>query len=234
MLDLAMVMPVYNEEECIEGVIQSWLKTLESLDIQFRMIVLNDGSRDGSLAALQKIKNKNLEVVDKPNSGHGPTIRKGYEMGTEIAEWVFQCDSDDEMQPDSFPKLWEKRAEHDILFGIRDNRSQSLARKVITRVSRMTVRLLYGGGVTDVNTPYRLIRAELLAQILPQIPGDTFAPNVIISGVFAKARKRIYEINVPHLGRRTGTVSIMKWNLWKSAIKAFRQTLTTRPSFAAK
>lgn len=227
---LALVMPVYNEEACIAAVVAAWRDLFTSLAIDFRMIILNDGSRDGTAEALAPLgEDPRIEIINKTNSGHGPTILAGYARAVKAADWVFQCDSDDEMKPEHFSRLWEKREAHDALFGVRTGREQNAGRKLISVVSRGTVRLLFGGGVDDVNTPYRLMRAPLLEQIIAQIPPDTFAPNVIISGAFARAGVRIYNEPVPHEQRRTGTVSIVKWKLWKSAIRSFLQTLRCRP-----
>ncbi len=94
--ELALVMPVYNEEDCIEAVIDTWFAELNRLGIDFRMIVLNDGSRDNTAARLSRFAdNESIQVVTKENSGHGPTILKGFQLAVEEAEWVFQVDSDD-------------------------------------------------------------------------------------------------------------------------------------------
>jgi glycosyltransferase involved in cell wall biosynthesis len=200
------------------------------MGIEFRMIVLNDGSRDGTREALAAFEgDPRVTVIHKPNSGHGPTILMGYRQAVELAPWVFQCDSDDEMKPEHFPELWNIRDPYDAVFGLRQGRRQNVGRKIISAGSRLTVRLLFGKGVLDVNTPYRLMRSDLLKQILPQIPDDTFAPNVIISGTLARSGARICNRPVPHEGRRTGTASIVKWKLWKSALKALWQTLRCRP-----
>jgi hypothetical protein len=90
------------------------------------------------------------------------------------------------------------------------------------------VRLFFGSGVTDVNTPYRLIRSKILEKIVCQIPPDTFAPNIIISGMLCKSELRIYEQPVPYENRKTGKVSIVKGKLWKSAVKSFWQTFYCR------
>lgn len=231
MLNLAIVMPVYNEEECINGVITSWYQTLLQLGISFRIIVLNDGSKDNTIDALQAFNdNAQIEIVDKPNSGHGPTILEGYKHAAEIADWVFQCDSDDEMKAEFFPDLWMRREGYDALFGYRFGRQQNMGRKLISVCSRMIVKALFSSGVTDVNTPYRLMRGPLLKSIIQQIPADTFAPNVIIAGTFAKANARIFNQPIPHENRKTGAVSIIKWKLVRVAFRSFLQTLRCRPS----
>ena len=229
--ELVLVMPVYNEEACIADVVRGWRDQFTRLNIDFHMLILNDGSRDDTAGALAAFDDdEKVEVIDKTNSGHGPTILVGYHRAVKLGEWVFQCDSDDEMKPGHFSALWERRGDYDALFGARVGREQNSGRRLISACSRAVVGVLFGQGVEDVNTPYRLMRARLLERIILQIPTDTFAPNVIISGAVARAGLRIYNHPVPHEHRRTGTVSIVKWKLWKSVMRAFWQTLWCRPT----
>lgn len=231
--DLAIVMPVYNEQACIISVVESWVTVLSNLNIDFQFLILNDGSTDGTKEALDFFnKDRRIKIIHKHNTGHGPSILLGYRKAVQIAEWVFQCDSDDEMKADCFTGLWEKSKRYHALFGIRKDRHQTLSRKLITICSRMIIRLLYGPGIVDVNTPYRLIRSTILKQIIFQIPEDTFAPNIIISGTLSKMGARIYEHSVPHENRKTGKASLLKLKLLRSTMRAFWQTLTYRPVVA--
>ena len=220
-------MPVYNEEECITAVVTGWRDELYRLDIDFVMIVINDGSKDGTQKKLEPFSSDDrIIVIEKENSGHGPTILRGYNLAVDQAEWVFQTDSDDEMSPGSFHELWGRRKDFDALFGCRTKRVQGFSRKFITATSRGIVRVLFGMGVKDVNTPYRLLRGTVLKNILVKIPHDTFAPNVIISGLLSALGARIYNHPVRHKCRRSGTVSIVNLRLWLASIKSFRQTIT--------
>ena len=225
---LAIVMPVYNEEEVIGTVLEKWVTALDALNIDYTINSYNDGSKDNSLSIIQQKANKfpgKVIAHDKPNSGHGPTILQGYrEAVANGYDWIFQVDSDDEMGPECFAELWNKRNEFDFLVGIRDGRKQLFPRKVISAVSRLCVRLFYGKSIWDVNTPYRLMRVSALKEIYFQIPEDTFAPNVIISGMVADKKLRYYESKVPQRDRQTGEVSIKKWRLFKGATKSFYQT----------
>lgn len=230
-LDLIVVMPVYNEQDCIVEVLQAWRARLLELGVTFKILVLNDGSRDGTKEALTVFAaDSHIEVINKANSGHGPTILQGYREAAQQASWVFQCDSDDEMKPAQFPLLWDKRNQYDALFGMRQGRQQNIGRQLISACSRLTVKLLFGAGVMDVNVPYRLMRSTFLQPVIKQIPPNTFAPNVIISGAFSKAGLRLYNHPIPHESRATGVVSIMRWKLFKAVFKSFWQTVQCRPT----
>lgn len=225
---LCVVMPVYNEQDAIGAVLGKWAKALDALGLDYTIRPYNDGSKDDSLAVM-KSKAEGLphvEVRDKPNGGHGNTILTGYrEAAADGFNWIFQIDSDDEMGPEKFGELWNRRNDYDFLVGIRDGRVQALPRKFISFVSRLCVRVFYGKSVWDVNTPYRLMRVSAFRDFYERIPLKTFAPNVILSGLAARNQLRCYEIKVPQHDRITGEVSIKKWKLLKAALTSFCQTI---------
>lgn len=225
---LCVVLPVYNEEAAIGGVLEKWSRALGALGIDFVIRPYNDGSKDASLAVMRKVAgcDSRIDVRDKPNGGHGNTILTGYrEAAADGFAWVFQVDSDDEMGPEGFPELWNRRGEHDFLVGFRDGRKQALPRKIVSAVSRLSVRVLYGKGVWDVNAPYRLMRVSAFSRFFSRIPPTTFAPNVILSGLAARHKLRLFECPVAQRDRRTGEVSIKRWKLFRAAVRSFAQTV---------
>lgn len=227
MENLAVIMPVYNEEEAIEKVIKKWSNELNKLEIDYKIFAYNDGSKDNTAKILEELmaKNSNLIVVNKENSGHGTTILKGYKENARNYTWLFQTDSDDEMSPEHFHLLWEKRADYDFLIGERNNRIQTKQRKIISKISRFCVKKFYGKSIWDVNSPYRLMRAEKFIELFDSIPQNTFAPNLIVSGFVAKKKLKFFECQIPCKPRQTGEVSIKKIKLLKAAIKSFWQTI---------
>jgi glycosyltransferase involved in cell wall biosynthesis len=223
--DLSVVMPVYNEAVGVGPVILSWIRELDRLGIHYEFLVYDDGSRDNTLEVLTSIAHAHPGVVAQrhPNMGHGPTISRGYREAT--GEWVFQIDSDDEMSPAAFEAVWNRRHQADLVLGCRRNRQSPPARRIISGGSRLVVRLLFGHGLWDVNTPFRLIRRSMLNAMLPRIPADTFAPNVIMSGLALRDHLRIDQVWVPHEPRKFGTASIVGWKQWKTAARCVSETL---------
>jgi len=224
--DLTVVIPVYNEEEIIGEVANDWLKHLEALNIDFHIHFYNDGSKDKSLDALNRISKSSprVKVIDKKNSGHGPTILKGYREAT--SEFVFQVDSDNEMRAEHFSTLWNNRMNNDFIIGQRKFEvAPPLPRRIVSFVAKKMVRSFYGKGIRDVNVPYRLMRRASFKEIFDKIPDDTFAPNVIISGMATKHKMRISISEVQSKFRETGVVSIQKWKLFKMALRSFNQSL---------
>src|SRR5262245_23786496 len=206
--DLSVVMPVYNEEAGIVGVVEAWSSALDRLGISYELRVYDDGSRDRTGELLDQVARGRASVValHHENRGHGPTILRGYREAR--GDWVFQVDGDDEMGPEAFPSVWSRREEADLVLGFRTGRQSPPSRRLVTASSRLAVRALFGAALRDVNTPYRLYHRTALVRLLGVVPLDAFAPNVILAGLAVRGGLRVVEVPVPHRERRTGVSSI--------------------------
>ena len=185
MPELAVVIPVYNEEANIANVVSEWTAALGQLGIDYVLLTINDGSRDGTAAALQRLAQENpgrVEPVDKANAGHGLACRTGYEMAVARgAAWTLQIDSDGQCDPSYFAEFWKNRTDADVIFGVRKTRDDGFMRVLISGVCSVVTSALTGLDLKDANVPYRLIRTEALKQALPRIPSDFDMQNVALS-----------------------------------------------------
>jgi len=231
MPELGLVMPVYNEAACVRAVVDAWMAICAALSIDVQLYLIDDGSTDGSAEVLDDLaaSGRPIEVVHRTNAGHGPSILLGYRRAVATCTWTFQTDSDDELPPASFSSLWERRSEGDAVFGVRTQREQPWTRRLVSAVSRLTVRALFGPSIQDVNVPYRLIRSSVLSRIIAGVPDTVFAPNVIIAGALAAKRCPVVNVPVPHTPRRTGTVSLGGLRLWRQSARALYETLRYTP-----
>ena len=222
-------MPAYNEEGGVEAAVTGCVAALAATRVSFHVFVLDDGSTDRTPEVLQRCAaDRRVEVLRKENSGHGPTILAGYRLVSRRAHWVFQLDSDHEVPISSFAALWDARHGADAVVGVRAQRRQPLPRRLVTRGGGLAVRLLYGNAVTDVNCPFRLIRGDVLARFIDRIPADTFAPNVVISGLLALERCRVANMVVPVANRVTKTASLAGWKAVATGLQALHQTVAIR------
>lgn len=224
---LAVIIPVYNEEEIIEKVLEDWSFHLNKLKIDYKIFIFNNASEDNTLSVIEKVSknNPNIIIINKKNEGHGSSILKGYKENAKSFDWLFQVDSDNEMGAENFICLWENRADYDFLIAKRINRKQNLSRKIVSLVSRWCINLFYGKGPWDVNCPYRLIKTEKFIDLFNLIPDNNLSPNLILSGYIAKKRIKFYEHPIACAPRKTGKVSLQKWTLLKVSAKSFWQTI---------
>ena len=224
---LSIIMPVYNEEEIIETVVKDWHDTLTSLNIDFEIRCYNDGSRDQTADILGGLTGTfpRLVVINKVNTGHGPSILQGY-LDASGSDWVFQVDSDNEIRADQFSAFWDLREDYDFLLGKRSHSDFPLSRQVISYFAWLVVRLGFSATIKDVNSPYRLFRSSVVSPLIKLIPRDTFAPNVLLTGLVCAKKLRVKEMQIVNSFRQTGTVSIKHWKLFKVAVRSFRESIS--------
>jgi dolichol-phosphate mannosyltransferase len=224
--NLAIIIPVFNEQDIIEKVINDWLFVAKKFD--GFIIVINDGSSDNSLKILNKISKKNnrLMVIKKKNSGHGPSVYTGYKIALKKKfNFIFQVDSDDQFFSKDFNKLWLLRDENSLILGFRKKRYDSFHRLIITRILKILNLIIFRKFIPDVNIPYRLIGGEFLKKNLKFISSKSLAPNILIS-IKAAKDKKIKSIVVSHKERLTGMVWIVKFNLIKFMFKVFIEIIS--------
>lgn len=192
-MDLAIVIPVYNEEENVQTLVEDFYKILAKEEIAYTFFIVNDGSTDGSLPKLETLATyvPNMQILSKRNSGHGPSLMKGYQLALDH-QWIFQFDSDYQYTLAAFRELWCRKDNYDLLVAERKERITSFSRYCITMILRFLTRLFYGRGFDDINVPYRLIRVSQLKVTLSKIPPNSFAPNTLISAYFIQKGLRIY------------------------------------------
>ena len=207
--DVAVVIPVFNEEKLIGECINEWLNILDSVNLNYEILIIDDGSSDATISIVERYgDNQNVQVIIKQNEGHGPTILAGYKRAVGIAEWVFQADSDNEISPNQFSALWSRRQGQDAVIAWRQGRNQTTVRRLVTFFARVTTKVLFRCHLRDVNIPFRLIRSETLAILLEKIPSDTFAPNIALSGALSLMNYQVEEYPVVFNERIVGESSL--------------------------
>jgi dolichol-phosphate mannosyltransferase len=221
-MDIVIVMPVYNESACIEQVMLDWFRVFDKL--AGLLIVVDDGSRDGTGAILRRLAEKEprLLVHHQQNGGHGAAVLAGYRMAIKLnPAYIFQTDSDNQIKPSEFWHLWERREQAPLVLGVRQDRNDEAHRIVVSRILESLNLLIFGKRIRDANTPFRLMRTTFLRNALGQFPRDVFAPNIFLSLVASKLFVAIPEVSVEHFQRSTGEKSL---NLRKLVLVCLRCT----------
>ena len=225
-----IIMPAYNEENCIEKVVSSWIKVVNRHPGS-EMLVINDGSKDKTKKKIDKLKNKfrKLKVLHKNNEGHGPTIMEGYWRAIKTSHsWVFQTDSDDQYPPEYFHKLWKMRHKSNFVLGYRLRMKEPLIRIILSRMYSIFNTAVFGISIKDANTSFRLMKREYLKKLLKVLPKNLVAPNIFLSLLASLDNHNVVHVPVPHQERKTGKISILGWNLFRLCVRGFRELVSLR------
>lgn len=226
-------MPAYNEEANIEHVISDWYPIVEKLGGESRLVILDDGSKDRTFELMKKEAESRplFQPLTKKNQGHGATVLYGYRYALEHQpDYIFQTDSDGQTNPEEFWEFWRQREQYDMVIGHRNKREDGLSRIFVTKVLRMVIQICFHVKVTDANTPFRLMKAEVLREEIGLIPEDFNLSNVLISVIYAKKNRKVKYIPITFRPRQGGKNSI---NLKKifgigcQAVRDFREINST-------
>lgn len=214
---LTVVMPVYNEAPGVGTVLRELEQRVLAAIPDAELIVVDDASTDGTPLLLRAAAEANDRIrvqTAERNAGHGPSVLHGLDLAE--GEWIFQLDSDGQFDVADFWKLWERRSECDLVTGRREARKDPSHRLMLAWTVRRAVRLLGARGVTDANTPLRLMRRELWEDVAPFVRRAPLAPSIMMTVAATIRGWRVVEVPVTHLARRHGrsTLPLMRLALF--------------------
>lgn len=208
---LYIVIPAYNEEMNIEAVAREWHDVAVSCGECSRLVIIDDGSKDGTYARLQALSQElpQLIALTKPNGGHGATVLYGYQYALRAsADYIFQTDSDGQTLPAEFPAFWAKRHEYDAIIGNRSKREDGFSRIVVTKVLKAVLLCIFGLNITDANTPFRLMNRRVMEKYVPRIPEAFNLSNVMLTVLLLRGREKVLYLPITFRPRQGGVNSI--------------------------
>lgn len=200
---LSVVIPVYNERASIREL----LRRVESVPIPKEIIVVDDGSTDGTREILRELERPGIHILYQPcNRGKGAALREGFRHAK--GDVILVQDADLEYDPAEYSRLLQPIIEDqaDVIFGSRftgDNHRvlyfwHYVANKVLTTLSNVFTNL----NLTDMETGYKVFRREVLADI--ELKSNRFGFEPEITAKVAKRRNpawRVFEIPISYSGR---------------------------------
>ena len=225
---LEIIIPVFNEEDCIEQVIRDVHSSVLARIAGARLLVVNDGSNDATPEILDRLAAEfpSLFVMHKKNGGHGDALLYG--LARARGEYLFIMDSDGQVDPDDFWLLWEKRREAKLVCGYRSKRNDPLHRLFLSRLLRHGNRLLFGKSCSDANVPFKLMTRGFWEGARRHIPNKSLTPSLLLPLYACRAGAAVAEIEIRHLPRKTGTCHIRYFRLLVFCLHAFVQLLAFR------
>ncbi len=222
---LYIVMPAYNEEENIETVVKEWHEVVSKIGNDSKLVVVNDGSKDNTYKRLCELKVKYpcLEPIDKVNEGHGATVLYAYKYALENnADYIFQTDSDGQTIADEFWPFWQDRNNYAAIIGHRNHRKDGFFRILVTKTLKFVLLCIFGLKITDANTPFRLMKREVLAKYIDRIPDKFNLSNVMLTVLLVDNKENIKFMPITFRERQGGVNSINIRKITKIGIQAVK------------
>jgi glycosyltransferase involved in cell wall biosynthesis len=220
---LSIFFPAYNDSGTIASLVITALRTARKLTPDHEVIVVNDGSKDGTADILDELASiyPQVRVVHhEQNRGYGGALRSGFATATR--DLVFYTDGDAQYDPAEMEALWRRfDGSVDLVNGYKISRSDPLHRILIGRIYHHTVKLLFGLTVRDVDCDFRMMRRSIFDTVRLEKNSGVICLEMmkkITDGGF-----RIAEVPVHHYHRAYGKSQFFNFGrLYRTAVDVFK------------
>ncbi|MGH2617801.1 MAG: glycosyltransferase family 2 protein, partial [Thermomicrobiales bacterium] len=169
---LSLVLPAYNEEANIEAVVRDSLATLPRFTDDFEIVVVDDGSHDrtGEIVARLAAADSHVRLQRHGrNRGYGAALTTGFRATS--GDFVMFMDADRQFDIRDLRLLAPFAAEYDIVAGFRMERNDPLHRRIFAELFNVSVRVLFGVHLRDIDCAFKLFRGDLLRGMHLTAPG---------------------------------------------------------------
>lgn len=178
---ITILVPVYNEEDGITRLVDTFTEYIETTcSVPLSVLLINDGSTDRSLEKIKEAceTNSSFNYISlAENRGLSTAIKAGFDYVT--TPWVGYIDADLQTTPFDFELLFAKMNEADAVVGYRQNRQDTTSKRIQSKIANWIRRQLINDGIIDTGCPLKIVKTEV-AQKLPFFNGmHRFIPALV-------------------------------------------------------
>ena len=204
--ELSLVYPVFDEADNIGVLLSESLRLAPMLSSDFEIVVVDDGSRDGSARIIEercRAEPRIRVVRHASNRGYGAALHAGLREAR--GEFVFFCDADLQFDLEELSTLLAHARDFDIVAGYRLHRRDPWPRRIIGWTWSTLVRALFDLQVRDIDCAFKLFRRHVIDAIPIESIGAFINTEILVRA--NKAHFRIHQVPVTHRRRQHGRQS---------------------------
>jgi glycosyltransferase involved in cell wall biosynthesis len=211
-MKLSVIIPVYNERNTIQEILRR-VRQVDLGDIEKEIVVVDDGSTDGTRNILAMEEDSSTKIVfHETNQGKGAALSTGLEVAT--GDLIIFQDADLEYDPDDYPRMIEPilKGKAKVVYGSRftgERRNMLYWHYVGNRFLVFITNLLYNTTLSDMETCYKLFTRDALEGIT--IRSRRFDVEPEITAKVLKKKVRIYEVPISYAGREFEEGKKISW-----------------------
>ncbi len=230
---VSVIVPIYNEEATLEHVVEE----LIALGLRLEILLVNDGSTDGSPAVMARLaeRHANVHALHQPsNRGKGAAVRRGIDEST--GDIVLIQDADLEYSPSDIPALIEPlvSGKADAVFGTRlrggahPQRAHLFWHYAGNRFLTLLANVLYNTTISDMEVGYKAFRGDLVRGL--DLVSDDFRiePELTAKILRIGPSLRLYEVPISYYGRSYAEGKKITWRDGFGAVEALLRFRFTR------
>ncbi len=205
---MAIIIPCYNEKVTIEKILDEVMR-VDLGSTKKEIIVVDDGSKDGTREILKELAGKNKAITlffQNVNQGKGAALKRGILESS--GDVVVVQDADLEYDPKEYARLLYpiERGQADVVYGSRfiggePHRIIYFRNQVANKFLTFLSNIFTGLNLTDMETCYKMIRGDLARRLAKDLQAQRFGFEPEITARVAKSKVRVYEIGISYYGR---------------------------------
>lgn len=223
-VSISVFFPCYNEQDNLVRLVQQANTILSKLTADFEIIIVNDGSSDGTgkIADELAVSNDKIKVVHHlTNLGYGAALQSGFRTASK--ELVFYTDGDGQFDIGEMPPLLPLMEQYNIVSCYRTNRRDSLIRKINGWCWTKLVCLLFGMKIRDIDCAFKLYKREIFDNIKLSSTGALIDAEILARAI--RKGYRVAQRGVHHYPRVAGKQTGAKFRV---IFRAFRELFKLR------
>lgn len=200
---ITVFLPCYNEQDNLLAVVRNALEVLETLNADYELIIIDDGSTDRTAQLAYNLQDNNprIRLIRHPtNLGYGAALRSGFAGATK--DLVFFCDADGQFDLRDLPVFIDAIADCDVVCGYRLRRSDSLIRRFNGWCWTRLVCYVFGFQIKDVDCGFKLFRRQAIQAMELLSSGALISAEILARCHLAGLR--IKQLPVRHYPRKAG------------------------------
>ena len=219
---LTVIMPVFNERSTVAEIIRRMRAVQLPASLNLQVIVVDDGSSDGSDKVLRALEDSTVRVIThQQNQGKGAAIRSGMELAT--GDLLLIQDADLEYDPDDWPRLLDPvlKGKARVVYGSRftgERKNMLPLHWAGNRFLSLVTNILYRSTLSDMETCYKLFDAKVIEGMTVVSNRFDFEPE--ITAKVLRRGHRIYEVPISYAGREVDEGKKITWRDGFGALKA--------------
>ena len=220
-IQISVVVPIYNEEDNVGPLCEEIFTTLKKVDRSYEVVMVDDGSTDGSYLRIKKLQGKysELRIVKlRDNRGQSAAFMAGFKHAR--GEFVITMDGDLQNDPGDIPELLKYTDSYDLIIGFRKNRKDTGWKRLQSKIANNIRRAVLKDNIIDVGCSLKLFRRSDLTAI-PGFKGlHRFYPILLQA-----EGKTVKQVAVNHRPRFKGET---KYGMMNRAFSSFKDMLAVK------
>jgi len=232
---ISIIMPAYNEGHHIYSNIKETQRTFDDLDTKYEIIVVDDGSKDNTLAEAKKAASGSgslIVVKNTENHGKGYSLKNGFNYAT--GDMVLFLDADLELHPGQIQTLYDimELKEVDVVIGSKRHPDSKLEypwhRRLVSFVYFFLIKILFGLPLRDTQTGIKLFKTEVLKMAFPKMLVKRYAYDLELLVIAHHFGYKIGEAPIVlNFKEKIGSVrfSSIYWTWWDTMAIFYRMDI---------